>query len=131
MPKHIKDADWKTVAVVAAGNLSHTFGSTTHGTQTYYDTKGAIAVEFRLKSATLGTAGELRITPKFKAADGTTTNTPADGSVNIYYPLVTAGTSTEPFTPVDAVWTTAELWTDVAAGGTGAAEVQIKRIYPT
>ena len=127
--KYIKDPSWQTVYTAVAGQLSNTFGSSTR-TQEYFPTRGAVAVKYRLNSVTLPAAGEIRITPKFRAKDGSTTDTPADGSTNIYYPLVTAGTSSEPFGEIDAWETTAEVWLDSADAG-AACVVQMKRIYPT
>lgn len=130
MSKRIKDKNWVTVATCAATELSATF-STTPGTQVWLDTNGAEFLVFRLNSSTLtGAASEIRITPVFRSADGSTTDYPEESGTPVYYPLQTDGASTEPFGPIDAAEATAALWIDTT-DATAAAVVQAKRIYPS
>ena len=127
MAKFVLDGNWQTVYVVTATEMSTSAHSST-GTATYLNTRGAVAVMFRLVSAT-GSAGEYRIAPVFKSADDTTVDKPYDGSTAIYYPLAVAGTSTEPFGPIEAEYTTATVWVDASAS-TSPTTIQAKRIYP-
>ena len=125
MAKYVKDGNWQTVYTVTATEMSVTAHSST-GTATYLNTRGAVAVMFRLVSAT-GSAGEYRIAPVFKSADNSTTDKPYDGSTAIYYPLAVAGSSTEPFGPIEAEYTTATVWVDASATDS-ATTIQMKRI---
>ena len=127
MAKYVRDGNWQTVFVVTAtGMATSAHGSS--GTTTYLNTRGAVGIMFRLASAT-GSAGEYRIAPVFKSADNSTTDKPYDGSTAIYYPLAVAGTSTEPFGPIEAEYTTATVWVDASASDSGTT-IQAKRIYP-
>lgn len=125
---HVKDQNWVPAVVVAAGDLSHTFGSTTTTTENWIDCKGAVGVKFKATALTLGTAAGLRICPKFKDAAGNETYA-ADGDGDPRYVTIkTVGYETDVFWEVDAVSVSVELWTDVAAGVTGAATVALKRV---
>lgn len=123
----VKDETWTTVAVVAASYLSSTFKSST-ATTTWLQCDGVFYVKFQLSSVVLGTATKVYVCPKFKDEAGTVTYLlQQDNSTPVRWPLTAANNETPAFGPFVSKYVSAELYTDAAAGATGAATAQAQR----
>jgi len=120
----LKTPDFVTCNTVAASKLSNTFGSSTD-TPVWISCDGVESVKFQLSSVALGTASEVRVTPIFRSK-GETITIPydADGTP-VYWPLAAINRETPPFPTGGAYEVSCELWTDVAAGASGAATAQV------
>lgn len=123
----LPDEAWATVGTVSAGNLSNTFGSTTFASRVYLKCAGVSAVKWQLSAVTLGTAAKVYVTPKFRDSAGVITHPYQQDGTPVKWALTDVNRETPPFPTSGAYEVSAELWTDVAAGATGAATVQASR----
>jgi len=121
-----KDPDFVQCNIVAASYLSNTFGSSTD-TPTWLSCDGVKNVKFQLSAIVLGTATEVRVTPIFRSKDETITIPYDSDGTPVYWGLSAINRETPCFPVGGAYEVSCELWTDVAAGVTGAATAQAQR----
>ena len=123
----LKDESWQTVATVAASKLSNTFKSST-STDVWLRCDGTFFIKFKLSAVTLGTASKVYVCPKFRdAASSVSYLYQQDNATPVRWPLTAISNETALFGPFTAYEVCAEVYSDAAAGATGAVTVQAQR----